>query len=55
MPFDAGASLTHQASSRVEREEQLDSASTYNFEYFGKLLRRRLNESIHKECTCNAL
>jgi hypothetical protein len=29
---DAGEPLTHQASQRVEREEQLDSANTYIFE-----------------------
>jgi hypothetical protein len=35
--YDAGASLTHQASQRVEQKEQLDSAST-NFEMHWKVV-----------------
>jgi hypothetical protein len=50
---DAGASTLHQASQRVEGEEQLDSASTHIFEFtLKRLLRRRLNERIHMKRTC---
>jgi hypothetical protein len=49
--YDAGASLTHQVSQRMEQEEQLDNANTHILKYFGKFLRLPLNEGIHKECT----
>jgi hypothetical protein len=46
----------NQASPRVEREEQLDSASTYIFEFtLKRLLHRRLNESIHMKRLCIVL
>ena len=45
-----------QASQCVEAKEQLDSASTYNFGItLKRLLRRRLNESIHMKRLCIVL
>jgi hypothetical protein len=48
--YDAGASLTHQASQHIERK-QLDSASTH-FEILGKLLCCSLMKAFIKKCTC---
>jgi hypothetical protein len=48
--YDAGASLTHQASQHIKRK-QLDSASTH-FEILWKLLHHSLMKSFIKERTC---
>ena len=45
--YDAGASLTHQASQRVEQKGQLGSTSTH-FEMLGNCC-ALFNKGIHKE------